>query len=122
MASNQIKNIYIYFARRDKSSVKILIVAKGKEILASRLENPETLNLPSNMTDQLVQLIYDNRMLWETWIESADTFEDLRAALKDRGYSNIPLSSQPQISMKTTIPKITTNQLPQKITMIRKKT
>jgi hypothetical protein len=60
MAANQTTNIYIYLARRDKSSVKILIVAKGKEILASRLDNPEILNLPSNMTDELVQLIYDS--------------------------------------------------------------
>jgi hypothetical protein len=122
MAANQTTNIYIYLARRDRSSVKILIVAKGKEILASRLDNPEILNLPSNMTDELAQVIYDNRMFWEPWAESADTFEDLRAALKDRGYTNIPLSSQPQITIKTTIPKINTNQLPQKITMIRKKT
>lgn len=121
MAVSQLTNLYIYLGKRDKSAVKILVIARGKPVAVSRLENPEILNLPSTMNDELIQTIYDNRMLWEPWVESADTFEDLRAALKDRGYGNIPLSSQPQISIRATTPTVNTNQLPKKNAMIRKR-
>ena len=122
MASTENQTIYIYLAKRDKTSVKIMIVGSGKKVMASRLENVELLNLPSDVSNALTQQIYDNRMLWEPWIESASTYEDLRNALKDRGYNNIPTSSQPSISNKVTVGKINTNFLPQRISMIRKLT
>jgi len=59
-----VSDLYLYLARRDKSGIRIL-------------------------DGQITQIIYDARMLWEPWVESANTFEELRASLKIRGYTNI---------------------------------
>jgi hypothetical protein len=121
MANKLSSTIYIYLVKRDKGSVRILLKVTGKPINASRLEETQTLNLPVDWKNQLDQIIYDNRMLWEPWIESSGSFEDFRAALKTRKYLNIPLTAQPEISSTiatTTI--INTSSFAKRNTMIRK--
>ena len=66
--------IWIYLAKRDKTGIQLLTQLKGKKIIASRLENVEQLRLPTDYTEYIKKSIYDNRMLYEPWIESASNF------------------------------------------------
>lgn len=111
-------NLYVYLGRRDKSGVRFVAKLQGQDMLPTRLESVESLNLPVSVTNQINQIVYESRMLWEPWIESSDQFEDLRAKLRLRGFFNIPLSSQPEISFTYSTNLI---NLPKKTTMIRKR-
>ena len=88
--------------------------------MATRIDDVQTIGLPLEIASELKQIIYDNRIYWEPWIQSADTFDDFRAALKIRGYTNIPLSSQPEIYSTTSSTTVNIKLLPQKTTMVRK--
>jgi hypothetical protein len=48
------------------------------------------MGLSPELTEEIDQIIYDNRMLWETWVQSAANFNALKANLVKRGYSNLP--------------------------------
>ena len=120
MATNLV-TLYIYLARRDKSSIRILATVKGKPILATRLDNVNQLRLPQEWTTGLNQIIYDNRMLWEPFIEHANTYQELQTLLLKRGYSNVPISPQPELSSSNLgSPTINSSSLPDKKVMLRK--
>jgi|GEM_PF-4247403 len=88
-----IKKLYLYLARRDKKGVEILTILHGPAVPPTRVADVERLGLPRNLTEQLKQSIHDDRMYWEPWIEAADSYADLVATLKNRGYSNVPVTS-----------------------------
>lgn len=117
-------NIFLYLGRRDKSDVKILAKLKGVKQPPNRLtENLQSynLNLSDTWTHQLSETIYDNRMLWEPWLESASSYEELRSKLRQRGYKNIPMIDSPILDItKSQIPVINTSFLPQKKSMVQK--
>lgn len=114
--------VWLYLARRDKKAVRILAKAQGKNVMANRLENIDHLNLPADWSAKIKQTVFDNRMLWELWIESFDNYEQLKAALLGRGFSNIPMSPQPEmrISMKE-VPNLNLSRIPVAKTMIKKR-
>lgn len=114
--------IWIYIARRDKTGVKLLTQLRGKKILASHLENVDDLKLPLDYKDFIKKSIYENRLLFEPWIESANDYLTLRSQLKLRGYSNIPLSNiQEYGSINSAIsPEIYTKNINQIKVMVRK--
>jgi len=79
------------------------------------------LQLPVGWEAQLEQIIFDSRMLWEPWIESSDSFEYFRSSLKIRGFSNIPVSAQPEfVPAAVQVPTVNMSHLPIKTTMLRK--
>jgi hypothetical protein len=119
MATNS-SELYIYLARRDKTAIRILMKVVGNPVLATRITDINLLNLPAEKANKVSQIIYDNRMLWEPWIESSSSFDNLRAALKTRGYQNIPMSPQPEISSSNGISSVSTANLPKQQTMLRK--
>ena len=43
----------------------------------NRIDNIDQFNLPDDWTTKIKQITYDNRMLWELWIESFDSYNDL---------------------------------------------
>ena len=115
-------DLYLYLGRRDKGGVRILSKFQGRSQMAVRIEDLGPLHLPDGWEGQLEQMIFDSRMLWEPWIESADSFDNLRSSLKIRGYTNIPVSSQPEfLSSATQMSTINVSHLPRKITMLRKR-
>lgn len=87
--------VYLYLARRDKKGVKVMAILNGPEIAAGRLADLKKLALPPAMEQQVEQQIYADRMLWEPWLESAESFADLKRKMKDRGYTSLPLCSSP---------------------------
>lgn len=114
--------IWIYLARRDKTGIRILSQFKGKKIMPTRVLNLPDLKLPTDYQDVLSKIIYDNRMMYEPWMESASNYASLRDQLKSRGYTNIPLTNLQEYgnTSRTTAPEIYTKNIPQIRTMVRK--
>lgn len=114
--------LWIYLARRDKTGVKMTSKFRGKKIMPSRIENLEELRLPPDYADHIKKLIYENRMLYEPWIESANDYGTLVQNLKLRGYTNVPVSSKLLYGFTTSgyLPEISVGNIPLKKTMARK--
>jgi hypothetical protein len=112
--------VYIYLARRDKKGIKILTCFNNSNTYhPTRIHDLKQLKLPDNLYNSLNKEIVDNKMLYEPWIQSSDSFENLKKSLLKRGYSNLPF----QKSVIYTI-KEKENNLKLKInnkTMLRKK-
>jgi hypothetical protein len=71
------------------------MVLQGLQAAATRVVDVNLLRLPADVTSEVVDIIHDNRMEWEPWVESADTYEELRQKLVSRGYSQLPLKASP---------------------------
>lgn len=113
--------LWFYLVRRDRKAVRLLAKASGKDVMANRIDNIDQFNLPDDWTTKIKQITYDNRMLWELWIESFDSYNDLKAALNARNYSNIPMSPQPEISAsRIKMPTANLKNIPVRKTMLRK--
>lgn len=89
------ERIYLYLGKRDKKGVKVLTVLMGEHTSPNRITDLNELQLPNEVHKELEVMIHDNRMEWEPWIESANTYQELRASLKKRGYKNLPIHSMP---------------------------
>jgi hypothetical protein len=87
--------IYLYLAKRDRQGVKVVMVLQGKETPPTRLTDASLMRLTPEILPELQNILHDHRMEWEPWVESASNYEDLRKKLERRGYSNLPLKSQP---------------------------
>jgi hypothetical protein len=60
--------------------------------------------------------------MWEPWLESASSFEELASKLQKRGYKNLPINGSTELRDSTVSnPLINTSHLPNKTTMLRKK-
>jgi hypothetical protein len=114
-------NVYLYLGRRDKSGIRILARFQGRPQLPTRISELSDIILPNGWESQLNQIIYDSRMLWEPWIQSSSSYDELRAALKIRGYTNIPINSQPELlAAVSQTPIVNLSNLPKINTMIQK--
>ena len=121
--ATKITDLYLYLARRDKAGIRILARLKSTNRLPTILNEAGliSLQLPSSWYKEISQTIYESRMLWEPWIQSVTTFEEFRNSLKKRGYTNIPVSSQPEFIVSTVETQIVNvSRLPQNKTMLRK--
>lgn len=87
--------IYLYLARRDKKGCQVVMVLQGLETAATRVADIHSLRLPPEVIVELQTIIHDRRMDWEPWVESANSYEDLRQKLTVRGYTMLPLKSNP---------------------------
>lgn len=87
--------LYLYLARRDKKGCQIIMVLQGLQIPLTRITDINILRLSPDVISELNDIIYSNRMDWEPWVESADTYEELRQKLVSRGYSQLPLKASP---------------------------
>jgi hypothetical protein len=114
--------LWIYLARRDKTGIKMTSKFRGKKIMPSRIESIEDLHLPPSYADYIKTLIYENRMLYEPWIESANDYATLVQNLKLRGYTNVPVSGKLLYGLNTNgyPPEISVRNIPEKKTMTRK--
>lgn len=85
-------NLYIYLARLDKKGIKVVsgFNFKGKAY-ATRVEDISTLGLSPQVSALVSKEAYENRMNYELFVESAESFDDLKLSLSNRGYSNLPL-------------------------------
>lgn len=74
--------------------------SKGEQINASRITSTNSLQLHPTIIAELDRIIYENRFLWEPFIESSKTFDDFRESLKKKGCKEIPISEIPEITIK----------------------
>ena len=81
------------------------------------------LKLPLTWQNQIQKIIYDNRMLYEPWLESAGSYEELKERLKERGFKDLPIGAVPMINISKyhQIPKADTSSCEVRKTMLRKK-
>jgi hypothetical protein len=68
----------------------------GKKVSPTRLSNVNDFNLLPSIESSINKSIHEKRMLWEAWIESSDSFAELKESLKKRGYKNLPVNSFPK--------------------------
>ena len=115
--------MYLYLGRRDKKGVQIVTVLDGPKVAPTRLTDLSALKLPAQMAESVEQIIYDNRMYWEPWIESADSYQDLRQALIKRGYRELAFNSRPVYEGTSLYspPPADTSKVPPRKTMVGKK-
>lgn len=93
------EKLFLYLARRDKKTIKMLNVSEGS-CLPCRVTDLRLLALPFPAQQELEGVIFSNRMEWEPWIESAESYEALRDRLLRRGFKQLPISQSPGIIVK----------------------
>lgn len=123
MAANKQTKVWIYLTRRDKNGVRFLSQFQGnEEISPTRLKDINELNLPPANTQKLSEIIYEARLEWEPWIESADSFDGLKEKIKKRGYVNLPISFIPEVGSNniSLTPQVYTTSLNKTKIMIRR--
>lgn len=122
--------IYLYLARRNKKGIEVLSVLDGSEHTAVRITDIAMLKLPAKFQSRIQKYVHEHRMHWELWLESADSYAELKERLKSRGYQNVPFYSGPIIepdkekvvaNLKDVKTYIVPDR-PQKKTMLRKST
>lgn len=112
--------IFVYLARRDKKGVQLLTTIPGAVSQPNRLTDIKQLGLPPGAEQEVHGIIHENRMLWEPWFEGAESYADLLAALKSRGYSGLRMYSSP-LYRNSELRKMRSEVKVEKIkTMIRK--
>lgn len=114
--------LWLYLARRDKRGVRVLTLLTGRPQNPVRLTDLGLLQLPEAWQAEIERVIDEERMLWEPWIESAPTFDELRERLKTRGYTGLPLNGQPQFTRSDLLspPQINVSNLPKPKKMVRR--
>lgn len=112
-------DLYFYLAKRDKQGIRILakFFSRKQSPTIVTDNNLPNLFIPLNYLNEIKQKIYESRMLWEPWVETAETFDEFKSLLTKRGYYNIPISSRPEIMTNSII---LNNKLENKISMLRK--
>ncbi len=113
------ESLYLYLARRDKKGVRLLATLNGKQSAATRLGDIRTLQLPAAMERELADVIYENRMYWEPWIESAASFKDLKSKLSGRGYKELPIHNRAAVTDHGQ-PTANTTALPKNNVMVQR--
>ena len=116
------KRLYLYLASKSKKGIKVITVLQGESIVTSKLENVQSLNLPELWEKKIQQVVQDNKMLYDPWIESAKNFDELKQRLKGRGYSDLPMGLNTLLDIPAygNAPKADTSSCKIKKTMIRK--
>ena len=116
--------IYLYLARRDKSSIRILSILGFGICLPTRLndDNLQRLSLGYAKESNILNIVTSEKMDWELWVESSESFQSLKQSLSQRGYRGFPLNDNPELfTMGSMISQETLNQLPNQKTMLRKR-
>lgn len=99
-------SLYVYLARLDKKGMKVISAFPfGQKVYATKVSDIDKLNLNPELSEKIAKEVYENRMMYELYLESADSFEDLKASLRKRGYSSLPMSQFTGFESPTSINK-----------------
>jgi hypothetical protein len=88
---------YLYLAKRNKKGTKLIARFNTSKEVASRIENIAILNLPSELENKIKKIVEQNKMSWELWVETANSYELLKESLRKRGYTDISIHPVPMI-------------------------
>ena len=112
--------VYLYLARRDKRGIQILAVLDGDQ-RTGRVSDIKSLGLSPNMLAQVERQVYENRMMWELFVEGAADYISLRNSLYKRGYTGLPASGQPLLaSIAGQIQPVNTSQVSRRRVMLQR--
>lgn len=93
----QEKKVWVYLTQRNKKGVRFLSQFKGKEAISpTRMSDFSNLGLQVNYVQQLDQVVYDSRLLWESWIETAESFDEMTTKLKKERLFQSPYFFHPR--------------------------
>lgn len=114
--------MYLYLARRDRKGARVVMVLDGEKTWPARVTDLKAIQLPDNIYASVEHIIHENRMYWEPWIESADSYEELKKSLIRRGYMDLYVSSKPLYDGSSLLypPSADISSLPKQRTMITK--
>lgn len=88
------KKLFLYMAKRDKKGTRVLTVFDCEDyttVPATRIQDLSTLNLPKHLESEIQKTLYQNRLLWEPWAETAENYTALKTSLQSRGYVNLSI-------------------------------
>jgi hypothetical protein len=116
------KRLYLYLASKSKKGMKLVTVLQTETITSSRLTDLKTLKLPQLWERKIQQIVHDNRMSFDPWVETAADFNELRQRLRVRGYTDLPMGAAPMLAMPaySLAPKADVSGQPVVRTMLRK--
>jgi hypothetical protein len=60
-------------------------------VYPTRVTNINNLNLNKQILDKVSSEFFENRMKYDLWIETAESFNELKNSLEKRGYSQLPM-------------------------------
>lgn len=84
--------IYIYLANRSKNGIKLLAnITSSQVVMPTRIKDVSSLGLNSELEFKINSILEKEKMNWELFLESADSYKDLKTSLKNRGYFNLPM-------------------------------
>ena len=92
-----------------------------REINPIVLSNIKILSLPPSWEGKIADMIEQNKIYWEPWVQTANSFDDLRLNLKARGYSNIPANGYPMILVTPQV-IVNINNFPKQKNMVQRGT
>jgi hypothetical protein len=117
------KRLYLYLASRSKKGIKLVTVLQSESVTTSKLTDLSSLDLPPIWERQISQIIHENRMLYEPWVETAKDFNELVSRLKERGYSDMSVGVNPLLEFKaySVAPVADTSSCKVTKTMIKRK-
>ena len=115
------QRLFLYLAGRNKQGIKLIAILQGESMILSRVTDLKRLNLPFVWMRQILKIIDDNKMLYEPWIESANSYIELKERLTIRGYKQLPMGATPMLELGANPPKANTSSCKVQKTMIRKK-
>jgi len=116
-----LKVLWLYLSKRDKKGVQIIAKLLCREINPIPLANIKLLSLPPSWEGKIADIIEQNKIYWEPWVQTASTFDDLKFNLKIRGYSNVPVNGSPMILITPQV-LVNVNNFPKQKNMVQKKT
>ena len=117
-------NLYLYLTRRDKTSFKLLSIFSTTKIFSpTRIVDITKMGLPASVEAAIASSVRTDRMLWEPWIESANSYNDLKKSLESRDFRGIPSYSIPQHMPNPGVNEVPTLKAPidSRTTMLRKR-
>jgi len=101
---------FIYLMKRNKKAMKIVAILSGT-CSTQRLSDVSVLSLPKELEKEITEVLYENRMQWEAWVESAESLADLIQSLSKRGFANFPVKYNPLVNNTAKIDPVVTKRL-----------
>jgi len=85
--------VYIYLARLDKKGIDVVTAFESHmKVYPTRVRDVGSLGLERGLAHKVNSECHANKMTHELYAESAMSFEELKSALRKRGYTNLPMS------------------------------
>lgn len=110
--------VYLYLLRRNKKDTKIIGDLKSSGyVYPARLIDLDSLGLSASDRLNLKSIINDHQLDWETWIESAENYTELRQNLDKRGCATPSSPNAPLLALashelpRSTLIKLNKNKI-----------